>query len=239
MMISVLTLHLIPVPSGNRRAFNLRGRAGNVEFVAALFLRLRIVPSFRAILSWHGWIERQQWKISENLWKIRQTTNLDCNHGNKPAVTFNCTIFPRFLFSISQSCFSNCLIAMSLSLFGFVVDDDADKREMESPWTKVEARRMKNLKRIDDVCVWIGRRKDKRKQLSSNWKIFVCNLLFGSSALLPSTALWKDEVVSAGIPFWSTHYGFVPKAKNYSMQCQWTLSKMNPISVTNINFNTN
>lgn len=166
MMISVLTLHLIPVPSGNRRAFNLRGRAGNVEFLAALFLRLRIVPSFRAILSWHGWIERQQWKISENLWKIRQTTNLDCNHGNKPAVTFNCTIFPRFLFSISQSCFSNCLIAMSLSLFGFVVDDDADKREMESPWTKVEARRMKNLnrsKRIDDVCVWIGRRKDKRK----------------------------------------------------------------------------
>lgn len=36
--------------------------------------------------------------------------------------------FPRFLFSISQSCFSNCLIAVSLPLFrcsgvGYVVDD--------------------------------------------------------------------------------------------------------------------
>lgn len=84
-------------------------QAQNKLFFYCCFLRLRIsrVEDNIVMVCW----TTKLWKIK----RIRQTTNLDCNHGNKPAVTFNC-IIPRFLFSISQSCFPiaslPCLCAM-------------------------------------------------------------------------------------------------------------------------------
>lgn len=85
-------------------------------FVPRFFihLRLRISRVEDTKLSW--FVEQQNCEKR----KIRQTTNLDCNHGNKPAVTFNCASIPSipvFDFTILFFQLPHCCVASTLSVF--------------------------------------------------------------------------------------------------------------------------